>query len=402
MDQNETKCTHFKPITPRIGGRDVHIYPSDLCFPSRMLRTTEWLAAHEVFDSIDLVGINEGGLPDEERLDDKRTISRFPISRSLRGWGPLFRTLAFLLWYRRVLQYYLERDVACINAHSLSVLPLCVILKVLKRKPLIYEPHELETEVIGAKGLRRVIAKLVEWCLIGFPDEIVTVSPGFGRWYRQTYRLPRVWVVRNLPHVATSTQSAAKYFHRKYGLDPRQITFLYQGLLTGGRGIEVILEAFRSLPADKHVVFMGYGDFAAAVKAAAANHDNFHYHEAMPPGELCRYTAAADVGLILTEANCLNHISGFPNKFSECLCSGLPVIVGVYLDIADAVRAYDCGWTCAASPADLADVIRRIDRDAIEHKKTGARRWASENTWQSETRILSDMYSSVRTGMVKR
>lgn len=400
--RSETNCAQFKLVMPHVGGRDVHISPSDLRFASRILRTTEWLTTHDVFDSIDLIGLNEGDLPHEERVDDKRTIYRFPMSRNLRQWGPLFRAIAFLLWYYRILQYYFKKEIACINAHSLSVLPLCAILKFAKRKPLIYEPHELETEVSGATGLRRVIAKLVERSLIGLPDEIVTVSAGIGRWYQQTYRLPRVWIVRNLAAVAESTPIAPKYFHRKYGINPSQIVFLYQGLVSAGRGIEAILDAFRGLPSDKHVVLMGHGDLVVMAKTAAAKYDSIHYHEAVMPGELCRYTAAADVGLVIIEDCCLSYTLCFPNKFSECLFSGLPVIVGDNLDIADVVRTYDCGWTSAASPADLANVIRNIDRDAIECKKAGALRWASQNSWQSETKILSDVYASVRAAIGKR
>ena len=45
-----------------------------------------------------------------------------------------------------ILKKYRNNPIACINCHSLSTLPICVLLKLYTKSYLIYDTHELETE----------------------------------------------------------------------------------------------------------------------------------------------------------------------------------------------------------------------------------------------------------------
>lgn len=106
---------------------NIHVYPSPLTHESRILRITDALAGAGVFSRIEVVGVARADLPANEALDDKRTLVRLPRKLFARSDGFVAKLLRTVEWSVRVLASLRGRRVACINAHSLSVLPLCVL-----------------------------------------------------------------------------------------------------------------------------------------------------------------------------------------------------------------------------------------------------------------------------------
>ncbi len=56
--------------------------------------------------------------------------------------------------------------------------------------------------------------------------------------------------------------------------------FLYQGGLSKGRGVEILLNTFKLLKDDKSViVFMGYGPLEEYVKNISKEYTNIYFHQ---------------------------------------------------------------------------------------------------------------------------
>lgn len=144
------------------------------------------------------------------------------------------------------------RPIACVNAHSLAVLPLAARLKRQHGAMLIYEPHELETETSETRGLRRPLSKLAERRLIGEADAVICVSDTIAQWYRREYGLSNVHVFRNIPDVSLSAAPVAGGRLRdRCGVSDDAILFIYQGSLTKYRQVEQYLHVFSRVPPNR-------------------------------------------------------------------------------------------------------------------------------------------------------
>jgi len=376
-------------------GLNIHITPTELRFYGRADRVTRFLMKRGLFSNIEIAGISFPGLPSVEFEDDGRVLKRFRVSMWLRESSRLGRALDFFFWYMQVASHYAFRRVVCVNAHTLSVLPLCWVIAILKRCTLIYEPHELETETRMTQGLIKPLLRLCERLFIGRAARIITVNGGIAEWYRNTYRLRDVAVVRNLPRRTIAEPLPGNYYASLFGFPESDLVFLYQGIISEGRGIELLLSTFERLPADRHIVFLGFGAWTQRIKDAASRNSNVHYHPPVSSDQLLRYPACADVGVLLYENTSLNNYYSYSNKYCEYLTSGTPVLFSEFLWLRGEAEKYDCGWPAPLSADALAQYIATIDKTAIRAKQQGARNWACDNNWSSEERVLDEIYSSL-------
>src|SRR5690606_34620878 len=98
-----------------------------------------------------------------------------------------------------------------------------------------------------------------------------------------------------------------------------KIVYLYLGVLIRGRGIEIILDAFRSASDRHHVVFVGFGEYETQLSNESKQYDNIHYLPGVGPERILQLTSGADVGLSLIENTSLSYYYCLPNKVFEYL-----------------------------------------------------------------------------------
>ena len=384
---------HFNEIHKHDKTLNVHLYPSPLRRESRILRVTEALGRWSVFDSILLVGMDSGEYPRQERIDSRRAIIRistpFGNSRNLPK-----RFLRFVGWYWGIIREFHDEPIACVNAHSLSTLPVGVLLKLLTGAKLIYDAHELETETLNMVGARKILAKIVESCLIRFADATILVGPMIADWYKRRYPGLRPFVVRNLPETVYS-ETRTNLFRQAFAIPADALIFFYQGILAEGRGIDVMLDAFASAPADRHVVFLGFGVMEEKIVEFARRHPNIHFMQAVSPDELRKYTLSGDVGLCLIEPKCLSYTYSLPNKLFEYLGSGVPAIVSDLPELSNVIRQADAGWTIDCNTESLLQAICGITLDDARRKGANGVVWTMANSWQTESEVLKSAYEEL-------
>ena len=340
---------------------NLHVCHSTFLYASRILKITKTLTDHGVFDKILILARWEPGLANCEDLDPCRQVRRVPTCIHQR-LGSVGKLLALIEWSIRVIWLVRGMRVDCVNCHSLPVLPLCVTIAWMKRSRLIYDTHELETETMSTAGIRRWFAKWIERGLIARADEVVVVGDRIAEWYRSNYRLSNVHVVKNVPYCQHGILQRTSRLREFAGLENSDILFLYQGLIDQGRGVELLLNAFRDAPKDRHIVFMGYGSLVESVKVFAQRYPNIHFHPAVQPQELPIYTSSADVGLSIIENVSLSYYYCVPNKVFEYLCCGVPMIVSDFPEMAALVDAEKCGWKVPVSQQD------RGRKDSVQGK----------------------------------
>jgi glycosyltransferase involved in cell wall biosynthesis len=171
--------------------------------------------------------------------------------------------------------------------------------------------------------------------------------------------------------------------------------YLYQGFLTTGRGIRILLEVFAHLGEARHLVLMGYGDLEPLVRESAAAYSNIHFVPAVPPNRVLEYTADADVGLALIENVCLSYYNSLPNKVFEYAMCGVPSLVSDFPEMARFVDESGFGWKVSPDAASLTERIPALGRQEIERKKTHIRSSKLRYGWESEEAQLLDMYAQL-------
>lgn len=376
---------------------NVHVYPSPLAHESRMLRITAALAASGTFQTIEMAGTGLNRQAERIRLDQHRTAVKFYAGKGSQNVSNLVKMLRLLTWSLRVLRYLRTVSPACVNAHSLSVLPLCAAAAGLRGTHLVYEPHELETESIASRGLRRSLARVVERLLIRRCDAVIVVSDSIADWYLTRYQIARPVVIRNYPAAEFRSGEDIAALRRRLGLRENALTFIYQGAMMEGRGIRRLLSAFSRIP-DIDLLLLGDGPLTPMIKLAGKQHSNIIHHPAVAPEAVRDYTRCAHAGLCLTEAACLSYEYSLPNKLFEYIAAGLPVIVSDLPEQARFTNTYRCGWIAPDDDQALQEMIRSLDPSAFARVRPGVLNAARECSWHAEAARLTEVYKALLNG----
>ncbi|MBI2515861.1 MAG: glycosyltransferase [Opitutae bacterium] len=375
-------------------GINLHVYPNSFRQETRILKETTSLAQAGLFDHIHIAAVWERGLDETQPLDSNRTVTRLKLWSV--GWrGSAGRAARLMEWSCRVFIAFRRSRVAVVNCHALTTLPLGVLFKYTTGAKLVYDTHELETETHTSRGLRKRLAKVVERALIRYVDSVIVVSRSIENWYRATYDLREVHLVRNMPCRPDEQPVGRGRLRERLGVAPDELIFIYQGIFGSGRGIELLLGAWSQLPRSHHLVFMGNGPLQPLIEAAAGRAQNVHLHPAVPLADILDYTSAADVGIALFENTCLNYYFALPNKFYEYLFSGVPVIASDFPDMAGVIDEFQCGWKTAVNQEALVRLVCAIDRVQIAERRRGADRCRGSSGWQIEEKSMLQAYAKI-------
>ena len=160
---------------------------------------------------------------------------------------------------------------------------------------------------------------------------------------------------------------------------------MYQGALSQGRGVRLLLDAFQERQNDPAViVFMGYGELEAEVRELADRHTNIFYFPAVAPDVVLEFTASADAGIHVIQNTCLNHFYCMPNKLFEYAMAGLPVVVSNMKDMSQFVAQHNMGAVVKElSPAFINQAIDELLAGDLLKMSKNARKIV-ENSFDEE------------------
>lgn len=374
---------------------NIHIYPSQFKFESRILKITESLLNNSIIDEVIIIALPGKALLEWEVIDSNRRVWRPAFQSFGLQKGPLFKLIFLIQYLLKVTYFALTHKVSLVNSHSITDLPVSFWVAFLNKAKLIYDTHELETERNGLTPLSKKIYKKVERALIHKADHVFVVSDNIRQWYMRQYGLAenQVSVVRNIPKAFTAPAESNK-FGEYLNISPSSIKFLYQGGLFYGRGIPLLLEVFSTIGRNKHLIIMGYGEYTDMVVAYAKKYANIHYVPAVPPSEVLSYSCSADVGIALIENICLSYYYCMPNKLYEYYLAGIPSIVSNFPDMASFVEAEECGWAVDVDAAAFKDFINQLTMEEVGEMKDHIQQ-ADKVSWSTEEKKLLAPYINI-------
>lgn len=376
-------------------GLNIHLYPSDLTSESRMMKITATLASLGLFREIWLIGVLSPTTAPREVVDKARIKLRFSRGFAV-GPAPIHhKILGTLRWSWAVWRHLRGQHIACINCHSLPVLPLSVALKFRHRAKLVYDTHELETETSVSVGIRRPMLKLLERLLIRFADLTIVVGEMIAAWYAEAYRITPPLVIRNIPFASTAalTPRLASPLRAKLGLAAEAVVVLYLGRLSVNRGIERLLALFPNTAI--HLVFMGEGPLAPTIEVAARKHPNLHLLPPVPMAEVVAHARGADMGVSVLDHSCLSYTYAMPNKFFEYLQAGVPVLVGDMPEQRAIIEQHGAGWVLPEGDDAALVFLNQLSRAEIDAKQASAAAIATLFSWENEAERLKAAYAQL-------
>jgi glycosyltransferase involved in cell wall biosynthesis len=374
-------------------GGNLHVSPSPIVDASRIFKQTLSVARAGLFSSVVICGKAQAHLPRHQDLSYGRRIDRVGAIAHERKPSAVGKVLEQLSWSRTVFHHYSRTDIRVVNAHSVAVLPVCYLLSRKLQAKLIYDTHELETEVSTSTGIQRWIFKAIERTLIGRCHAVFVSSQSYADWYKRRYRGVRPTLVRNISDVDPSGKPID--LRTRLSVPTDQLLFIFTGRLTEGRSIPAILNAFAARSVSAHVLFLSSGgQFGSLVNDYCARHPNIHRLPAVPPAEVVHYAAGCDVGLCLIQANCLSYKFTLPNKAFEYAQAGLPFFFTDMPEIDRILGPRFSDWRVDDPARDLTEAVRTLTTSAVEEARIKMAQLQIPS-WDGEAAAMIAVYSAL-------
>lgn len=309
------------------------------------------------------------------------------------------RALYFLVhvWFRLTKLGLKKYDI--VHCHDLNTLQFGVWIKCLKfaRVILVYDAHEYETQRNGLKGVWWKYIKVKERLLIRFCDRVITVSDTIADEYARLYKIERPAVIYNCPILRTPEIIKYNLFKDKFKIPAEKKIYLYQGYLYQGRGIEVVLEAFKKLNLEDAVlIFMGEGGLTQHIESQREYGKSVFVHPFVSGEILLRYTSSADFGIAFIEDISLSDRYCLPNKLFEYIAAGLPVITSGLPDLTNFINSNQVGVAALSNDVEgFIDAFKRMSFMNSDNLKKSIEKTRSLYNWSTQEKILLDIYKQL-------
>jgi colanic acid biosynthesis glycosyl transferase WcaI len=186
---------------------------------------------------------------------------------------------------------------------------------------------------------------------------------------------------------------------RELSIDGNCRVILYSGNIGQKQGLDVLIEAARSLADEPGLIFLicGEGSAKPRLAALASGLPNVRFLPLQPPGRLNELLNLADIHVLPQSANAADLV--MPSKLAGMLASGRPIIVTACpgTELADVMEPLG-RVILPGRPAELADAIRTLLGDSAAQADLGRRgRAFVERTWSKEI-VLERFLETLQAG----
>jgi glycosyltransferase involved in cell wall biosynthesis len=364
---------------------------NDLLTDNRVAKTCAVLQEQNY--EVILVGRKKNDSP---RMDN-RSYKTYRLSLPFEK-GPLF----YVFLNVRLFLFLLLKKSDLIYANDLDTLAPCFLVSKLKTSRLIYDTHELFTEVPELTSRPRIQKVWLNIEKFFFPKlkNILTVNESIARIYEKKYN-KTVHYVRNVPLLMEQEDKILSRL--ELGINEKDFVLIIQGSgLNKDRGIE---EAIMALEYCKDCVLLlvGNGDvipFAKRMVLERQMQSKVKFIPRMPYNELMRITRGADLGLLLDKNTSLNQGLALPNKLFDYMHAGIPILSSDLKEITKIITQYDIGsFIKTTQPEEIAEAINAYKSDKARQRRhrSNCLIAAQEENWQKEKeKLIAVIMSSER------
>ena len=284
-------------------------------------------------------------------------------------------------------------------ANDLDTLAPMFLLSKLKKKPLIYDSHELFCEVpeLKASRIKKSIWQKLEGYIIPKLKTCITVNDSIAKIYEAKYNVP-FFIVRN---ISDFDQSFIPKSRVQLSLPEDKKIILLQGAgINVDRGAEELIDAMEFVQ-NAVLYIIGSGDVWENLKQKVLFNKNIQNKvvliNKLPKSELINYTFNADLGLSIDKNTNLNYLYSLPNKIFDYIQAEIPILASRLPEIENIILQYKIGdFIDDHNPKTIANKLNEMlySQQLSSYKKYLAIA-KKEITWKSEKEKLLTIIKNI-------
>ena len=293
-----------------------------------------------------------------------------------------------------------------------TLLPAYKIAKKQHTK-LIYDSHEIYIETIPqffpkkAPFFKSLLFKLCEFTMkysgrliekkiLKSTHCLITVNESIKEYFNSIYKITRIEVLMNLPHLNKLPIPNPKIdFKKEFGWSNDDIVFLYQGVLNEGRGLRVLIESMQKVPAKTKLVILGDGFIKPElIKLVEKNqlNEKVKFKNKVPLKELSFYTVAADFGINLLEDINLSKKLASPNKLFEYIHAKIPVLCSKTPENDKILTEFNIGISTKNTTDEISNSMAKLTHSNRSKFKQNCELAAQKYNWEQQENILYSVF----------
>ena len=286
----------------------------------------------------------------------------------------------------RLFFFLLFRKSDILLSNDLDTLMPNFLVSKLKRTKLVYDSHELFTEVpelINRFMVKNVWLWIERVCLPRV-KYAYTVSDSIANYYQKKYNI-NMSVVRNFP----------SYQQINIEVDKSHNKIIYQGAVNKDRGIDLMIDSMKYVNAKLYIA--GTGDLLEEMMAytKTMNLDKkVIFLGQIPFQKLSRITQSTNLGLSFEKDTCLSYKYSLPNKIFDYIHAEIPVLISSLPEFNKIIKKYDIGMTLSSrDPKDVARQINSLISMDRNNMLTRIRAAKKALCWENEEQELLSLFT---------
>lgn len=308
--------------------------------------------------------------------------------------------LFYMTFNVRLFFFLLFNKFDIIFSNDLDTLLPNFLISRIKKKPLVYDSHELFTEIpeLIDRPLVKSFWEFIEKIIFPRLNHVITVSDHIASFYYEKYN-KQINVIRNAPfklnhYSHTLSQNMVSFKSVLHKSSGRKI--IYQGSLNKDRGIELMIESMGYIHATLFIV--GDGDIKIKLERLVKKFSlerKVKFIGRVSFSELKDITVNMDLGLSFEEDVCLAYKYSLPNKIFDYIHSDVPVLVSDLPEMRSLVSHYKIGEVLKSRS--LENVAFQIN-DILSKKEfftNSLMNAKKELCWENEEKKLYNIFESL-------
>ena len=309
--------------------------------------------------------------------------------------GPVF----YFFFNLRLFFVGLINKIDLFYVNDLDTLAPMFLLSKLKKKPLIYDSHELFCEVpeLKASRIKKSIWQKLEGYIIPKLKTCITVNDSIAKIYEAKYNVP-FYIIRN---ISDFDQSFIPKSRVQLSLPEDKKIILLQGAgINVDRGAEELIDAMEFVQ-NAVLYIIGSGDVWENLKQKVSFNKSIQNKvvliNKLPKSELINYTFNADLGLSIDKNTNLNYLYSLPNKIFDYIQAEIPILASRLPEIENIILQYKIGdFIDDHNPKTIANKLNEMlySQQLSSYKKYLAIA-KKEITWKSEKEKLLTIIKNI-------
>jgi glycosyltransferase involved in cell wall biosynthesis len=305
-----------------------------------------------------------------------------------------------------------------VHCNDLDTLLVGVMAKRKFGCKLVYDCHEFMPHAWEeATSWNTWLLRRYEGWLIASADSVVTVSPLLAREIMNAYAgtavqsVPNAAPWRGVEGMRGRGSEAARDSRNSATSPPRNLTpsqppcplrFLFQGEFGPGRGLEELIRAWRHIdPAEAALLLRGPEHIhkqqcMALAESLGLKDISVFFPAPVPEDRLIEAAAEADVGVIPYKPTIINFLYCCPNKLSQYMQAGLPILAGDTRYVRQLLA--ESGAGICYTPADEESIVAAVRRYVVDEdfreecRQNGGKFVREKFHWLAQSKPLYEAY----------